>query len=209
MADRQLEASFCNRKGWAREWYTGSLWQPEDALHQVVVFKLTLLVFVLGGLVVADATLTASLSKMFSSLTRHWAELCTLLKFKITESVEHCLWVGDTHTHTHTQVPVGSQLLPKYVWLPGNHGRFEGHWVSMKTTHLCWWAGPWVHSSDFLKSHHKGSHFSQLVTRGFHWGNYTALTCSPCLPWISLGMGLYVCETSGTLSLQFLNTMKF
>lgn len=127
MADRQLEASFCNRKGWAREWYTGSLWQPEDALHQVVVFKLTLLVFVLGGLVVADATLTASLSKMFSSLTRHWAELCTLLKFKITESVEHCLWVGDTHTHTHTQVPVGSQLLPKYVWLPGNHGRFEGH----------------------------------------------------------------------------------
>lgn len=48
-----------------------TLWHPEDALHQVVVFKLTLLVFVLGGLVVADATLTISLSKMFPSLTRH------------------------------------------------------------------------------------------------------------------------------------------
>lgn len=68
-------------ESWAGEWHTGSLEQPKDELHQVVAFNLTVLMFVLGLLLTADVTPTTPLSKMFCSLSRHWAELYKLLKF--------------------------------------------------------------------------------------------------------------------------------
>lgn len=82
----QTDGSSPQGESWVTHWG-----EPKDALHQVVAFNLTVLMFVLGLLLGADVTPKTALSKMFCSLSRHWAELYKLLKFQgnMKESGKH------------------------------------------------------------------------------------------------------------------------